>query len=506
MDIAGRGFIYNKFSALQFAPAKNETVNRVSAHYFQRFRGCRYCILFRFSRRFARAALYWTWIIGNCFMATRTIVNLKCKMQNVKFLIATFLIFNFTFYIAPTAHAETPEQVQQLIETRQKQIADLEVQISEYWKSVDEKKAKGESVQNDIEILKEKIAQSELEIKSLNLAVEEAGYKLIQAESKIGTVAGKMDKMRGRIAFSLRLIREREETPTLLRFAESERLSDVFSVLSELAQFNDSLKNTLDELKNTKAELEKTREDIAEEKQTQERLKRFEQSQKEIIARRKEQQAKLLKQIEKEKNKLISTIETKKRDLQKIKEQITYLAQVGVSAEEAVRYGELAAIRTGIRTAFLIAVLEVESRLGINVGKGNWKDDMHPRDHDAFLAITSKLGLDPDTTKVSKAPSYGWGGAMGAAQFLPNTWLAYEAQVAQLTGHNPPSPWNLEDAFTAAALKLARGGASSKTRAGEIRASKAYISGSGNCTKSICNSYSNLIQNKADDIEAELSK
>ncbi len=95
---------------------------------------------------------------------------------------------------------------------------------------------------------------------------------------------------------------------------------------------------------------------------------------------------------------------------------------------------------------------------------------------------------------------------MGPAQFLPNTWLAYEAEVARLTGRAPAGPWSIEDAFTAAALKLSRGGASSKTREGEVRASKAYISGSGNCSKSICNRYSNLIQSKADDIEQELGK
>ena len=95
---------------------------------------------------------------------------------------------------------------------------------------------------------------------------------------------------------------------------------------------------------------------------------------------------------------------------------------------------------------------------------------------------------------------------MGPAQFLPTTWLAYEAEVARLTGHTPPSPWNIEDAFTAAALKLSRAGAVAKTRDAEISASYAYISGNPNCTKSICNRYANLIQDKAADIEVELNK
>lgn len=413
----------------------------------------------------------------------------------------------FVYLSAPfTVQAETPADIEQLIETRQRQISDIENQIADYWKQVDERKNKGASVQSDIEILKDKIAQSELEIRGLKLAIEQSGYKLKQTEARIGDVAEKLDATRGRLGASLRFLHVREEAPVLLRFVETERLSEMFLALSEIEQLHSGLKEVLGGLKETKGELEQIREEIVEEKQAQERLRRIEESQKETVAKRKSQQTKILAQIEKEKNKLISTIANKKQDLDKIKEQITYLAQAGVSAEEAVRFGELAAIRAGVRTAFLIAVLEVESRLGQNVGKGNWKKDMHSRDHEAFKSITTKLGRDPDTTPVSRAPSYGWGGAMGPAQFLPNTWLAYEAEVARLTGHNPPDPWNIEDAFTAAALKLARGGASNKTREGEVRASKAYISGSGNCTKSICNRYSNLIQEKAEEIEAELGK
>ncbi|MBI2552801.1 hypothetical protein HYW17_05910 [Candidatus Uhrbacteria bacterium] len=418
-----------------------------------------------------------------------------------------FIIPIVATFVAPLpARAETPADIAQLIETRQQQIAEIENQISEYWKQVDERKNKGASVQNDIEILKAKIAQSELEIRGLKLAIEQSGYKLKQTEAKIGEVTDKLQAARDRLGASLRFLRAREEAPLLLRFAEAQRLSEMFLALSELEQLHVGLKDVLGGLKETKGELEQIRDEIVEEKQAQERLKRIEESQKETVAKRKGQQTKLLAQIEKEKGKLIGTIATKKQDLDKIKEQITYLQQAGISAEEAVRFGELAAIRAGVRTSFLIAVLEVESRLGLNVGKGNWKKDMHPRDHEAFKAITAKLGRDPDTTPVSRAPSYGWGGAMGPAQFLPNTWMAYEGEVARLTGHNPPDPWNIEDAFTAAALKLARGGASSKTREGEMRASRAYIGGSPNCSRSICNYYANLVVDKAEDIEQELRK
>jgi membrane-bound lytic murein transglycosylase B len=124
----------------------------------------------------------------------------------------------------------------------------------------------------------------------------------------------------------------------------------------------------------------------------------------------------------------------------------------------------------------------------------------------AFLQITSRLGLDPNSVKVSREPTYGCGGAMGPAQFIPSTWLAYEAEVARLTGHNPPSPWNTQDAFTAAAVKLARGGAT--TRAGEEGAARAYVGGSTKCGVGnpghICTTYSRTVLQKAAEIEKNL--
>ena len=93
---------------------------------------------------------------------------------------------------------------------------------------------------------------------------------------------------------------------------------------------------------------------------------------------------------------------------------------------------------------------------------------------------------------------------MGPAQFLPTTWLRYADDVAQLTGHNPPNPWNTEDAFQAAAVFLAKAGAASQTNAGEIAAAKTYISGNPSCTKSICKYYSSRIVALAEEINRSL--
>src|SRR3989344_742201 len=235
---------------------------------------------------------------------------------------------------------------------------------------------------------------------------------------------------------------------------------------------------------------------------------------------------KLLKETKGQESKFQELIKQSQKDIEKIREQLTFLHQHGITAEDAVRYAQLAAIRAGIRPAFLLAILEIESRLGQNVGTGNWKDDMYEcyirlgtkyypnrkahylqraeTEKNAFFAIIGKLGLNPDSVKVSREPNYGCGGAMGPAQFIPSTWLAYAEEVARLTGHNPPNPWSIEDAFMASAIKLAKGGADKQTRASESGAARAYIGGSTKCSSSICNYYSRTVLNKADELERNL--
>ncbi len=150
---------------------------------------------------------------------------------------------------------------------------------------------------------------------------------------------------------------------------------------------------------------------------------------------------------------------------------------------------------TGVRAAFVLAVLTQESNLGKNVGTCNragdpesksWKVVMKPtRDHEPFKTITGELGLDIDTTPVScpmkdkNGNQVGWGGAMGPAQFIPSTWMGYRAKVAKLSGKSTANPWDIRDSFLAAAIKLTNDGADG-TDDGDWQAAMKYFAGSVN--------------------------
>ncbi|MCX6789592.1 MAG: beta-N-acetylhexosaminidase [Candidatus Gribaldobacteria bacterium] len=172
-----------------------------------------------------------------------------------------------------------------------------------------------------------------------------------------------------------------------------------------------------------------------------------------------------------------------------------------------------------IRPAFLLSIFQEELKLEkfdmcyltnfstgegvrINDGKKLAKVMKPSRDIKNFLSITKDLKRDPLKTPVTCPMSFGWGGAMGPADFIPSTWMLYKDKIEKITG-KPADPWNIQDAFLAAGLYLSESGAKTKTRKGEWNAAMIYFSGS---TSSPYTWYADGAITIADEIQTEIDE
>lgn len=207
------------------------------------------------------------------------------------------------------------------------------------------------------------------------------------------------------------------------------------------------------------------------------------------------------------------SIQELKNSLRKNKTIIKNLPQepenVLVEIEDAAQF---AAVVTGVRKDFLMGMLVVESDLGRNVGKcsyaqvelevkrnynsglfgrSTWRTFQRRR---AMMdGILSELGRDSKDTLVSCNPSgyLGTGGAMGIAQFMPDTWMEYKKRIADVVGKKNPDPWSVEDSVVAMALKLSDvAGVQNHLVWAEANAAKVYLSGT---TSNRFNWYANKI-------------
>ncbi len=423
-------------------------------------------------------------------------------------------LFVFAQVVDPSKRAELEAQISQI----EKEITGLDQELVVI-------QGKKETLKNEVARLDNEIKRAQLTINGLNLTIRQTEGNISLRVESIKEAEIKMGKQKISLSEYLRTIYKQNELSLIEMLLVRKDLSQFFQEVSALEDVQKKINQSLDDLTLLREQLQKEKDELEDKREELLSLRALAQIQKQNVDSQKSKKNKLLKDTQGQESNYQKLILTKKQNISAIRSQIQYLGKAGVTAEEAVKYADLAAKRTGIRTAFLLGLLEVETgrryeegiiTAGSNLGSGNWRTDLYlcyinlgkpssaEKQKNAFMQITSGLGYNPDTRPVSRKPNYGCGGAMGPAQFLPSTWLLFDDKVADLTGHNPPDPWNVEDAFTAAALYLSDAGAKSKTRTAELRAAKAYISGSPNCTKYICNFYSNEVLRIAALIEPNL--
>ena len=410
--------------------------------------------------------------------------------------------------------------------------AELEHQLEQYEREAAELDAilqkvqgEGHTLANEKKQIEIEIRRRALEIKRLDIIIRTTQGQIQEKTATIEVLKKKIGRSRESLAAGLLVLSTYDREGAFLLLVKNANLSDFFSSLHGLEPIQLNLQEALGEFKEDKELLEKERGELEEVKEEQQELKALQEVERRFLAQKKKEKDELLRLTQGKEAIFQKLLQSKKKDIASLRTQLFYLEKTGITAEEAVRLADLAARRAGIRTSFLLALLEVETgkqfedgviSVGTNLGTGTWKTDMYDcyirlkkrtvaeAEKSAFFALTGALGLDPDRMPVSRKPNYGCGGAMGPAQFLPTTWRRFESRVGTLTGHVPPNPWNPEDAFTAAAVFLASAGADLQTPAGETTAAKTYLSGNPRCAKSICRYYSNRILALAKEIDRTL--
>lgn len=335
------------------------------------------------------------------------------------------------------------------------------------------------SLEDQLFLIVRHIQQTELAIERMQKEQEQLLQEIavlnVSLEERRKSVAAK----KAAIALFLRELDSRDATPPLLLFLSAASLEGLFSEIAAVEQSQTKLLSTIAAVHEEAQRINQEKEALVAKQEEQQQLLLLAAFAREELRIQQFDRERLLLETRGSETRYQQLISERTKKAVAMRTTLYLLEDIGVALEFANAYAiaKPYAEATGVRPALLLAVLQKESHLGARVGTGYWQTDMHPRDWQAFLAITQELGLDPDRTPVSKKPSYGWGGAMGPAQFLPSTWLAWKEHIAKLSGNNPPSPWNIHDAFAAAALKLAAGGADQKIFDAEWKAAMIYFAG-----------------------------
>lgn len=439
------------------------------------------------------------------------------------FKITTFfvllLVLALPGFVLAQDDCQTREECEALLKQYEEEIKKLEGAIGKT-----EQEAK--TIQGQIGVLRSRISQLDLQIQQGSVMIKDLSYQIEDTTNSIEKTFLRIDDLRDKLAANLQIIYEEDQTSLIEVLLSRSTLSEFFDNLMSLETLNLKSQEFLGEIKNLKITLENQKQVLGTEKGDLEKVVQIQYAQKQQNQAARNEQEYFLKLTESQKQQYLKEKEEAEKIAAEIRESLFRL--IGIPDVQAPTFGEALEIANAvtrivdIRPAFLLGIISAESALGRNVGQcyvtnsqtgggvyirtGNPLNRiMHPtRDLPVFLRITGdnfnqipvscwipicysttlkrfSNNVSIDKTGEIICPSgygaWGFGGAMGPAQFIPSTWALYEGKIRNMFGIINPNPWNVYDAFAASALYLHELGAGRKTSAAESNAAHRYSGG-----------------------------
>lgn len=422
--------------------------------------------------------------------------------------------------LAFAATQSTEDAIEEREQELREDLEQIEKEIQVQQKFLNEKRLERVSLERDVSILNAEIKKSQLSIQARTHTISELGGEIGQKQETIEELTAKMQRQKESLAQLIRETNTLDEYSLVEIALSNQNISDFFEDIDSFDSITVSLQGSFRDIEDTKAETHEEKISLEETQKREVDLKYAQELEKQKIEQQ-EQEKKYVLDVTKGQEAVYQQIVAERqREAARIRAELFALRDTdGIQFGEALEYANEASALTGVRAAFLLGILKQESNIGENVGscvitnlktgetKGVntgtvFKNGIHPtRDLPILQSILKDLGRDPLSTKVSCPVSYGYGGAMGPAQFIPSTWSGYISRLSAMLGAHP-DPWNPRDAFIASATFLADLGAAKGGYSAEYEAAARYYAG-GNW-QTLGKGYATSVLNHAQTIQTTM--
>ena len=419
-----------------------------------------------------------------------------------------------------SAISVSAESVEEKESRLRAELATVEEQIAQNQAQLNKAKQQTASVERDIAILDAEIKSAQLKIQAHNINIQRLGKDINTKVQVIGELEESIVRGRESLAELIRKTNEFDDFSMIEVMLSNQDLSEFFDDVESFTAIKESINAAFVEIRDDKQANEEQKDQLNTQKNQETDAKFSVESQKKIIEQKEAEKQRILainKSTEKTYEQVIA-------ERQQVAAQIraTLFALRDTAAipfGDALAFANAASKSTGVRPAFLLAILQQESNLGENVGTCNRPGDAEEKkwynimpgpndnswrdDQTIFKDIMKRLGMGTDGVPLSCPWNGGWGGAMGPSQFIPTTWHAYEYRVANAVGASVANPWTPQHAFMASSLYLGDLGAGAGGYTAERTAALKYYAGS-NWNKPANAFYGDQVVQRADNIQKNM--
>lgn len=435
---------------------------------------------------------------------------------------STFFLLNTETVIAQSA-LDIAQNDRAALEA---ELLNLEAEIAKKQEELKHQQGQSVTLNNEITKLKTQIDKSKLDIKAKGLVIQKLGGEIAEKSQKIESLIEKIDRERDSLAQLIKKTNEIDSSNLIHVVLSDRSLSKFYIDLDSFSSIKASIKSSVDQIKGIKSETEGEKQNLEEKQDAELDAKALLERAKKQVEISQAEQKKLLSISKNKEAEFQSILAEQAKKAAQIKAKLFSLAGGGAAIPfgDALAYADFASTKTGVRPAFILAILTQESNLGQNQGKcylsipetgagvrvttgAILQKVMKPsRDVAPFLEITKSLGLDPYKTVVSCPLSGGgYGGAMGPSQFIASTWNILKSRIASAIGSTVANPWAPKDAITASAIYLGDLGANIQNYTAERNAACRYYSGRRCDNKKPANSfYGNSVMSLANKIQDDI--
>ncbi len=431
-------------------------------------------------------------------------MHIRSLISKRYFFVAIFALLTLCSGVLGHGTVSALTQAEQEAQWRA-ELAETEADIAKWQSILNSTKANTKSLQQEAAVLNAKIQQAKALIKKKNIAIAQLEQDIAKKNIHIKGLEEKINDGHDSLGQLLRKTNEIDQFSLPEVMLGNKNISDFFSDVDTFQSVNRSLADLFVQIRATKdlTEKEKAALDVQKTKEADTKAAaQVEQKQVETNEKEKEYLIKVNKTQEKTYEQVLADRQKRAAEIRAALFALRDSASIPFG--DALRFAQAAGAKTGVRPAFLLAILTQESNLGQNVGSCLVKDMTNgngvgkntgtvfeqvmkaPRDTVPFKNITERLGKDWSTTAVSCPPgttyssSRGFGGGMGPSQFIPSTWELFKDKVGAALGiaGNSANPWNAETAFMATAIYMSELGADASSYTSERNAACKYYSGS----------------------------
>jgi peptidoglycan hydrolase CwlO-like protein len=344
--------------------------------------------------------------------------------------------------------------------------ARAEEDVEDIKDEIEEMQDEKERAEKELQAAQTNLQKTQAQINVTKSLIQKTQGEIARSESEVKNLNTRLELNKGMLENYIREAYYVDEDP-LIEFAVGDNsITGLTENFDQLLGVKDKIVSILGDINEAKAQLEETKIQLADKKEDHEKLYSVQQGQQyEIKTDIVEVQA---------------TLSELNAKIEKLRGELSNLLGSSVSFKSITEAAKFASQVTGIRKDYLLGVLVVESNLGRYTGGCNFKESrMSGYRATVFKQICEDLDYDYKKKKVSCPPSgyKGTGGAMGVAQFMPDTWMGYKSSIASVV-HHTPDPWDLTDGVVAMALKLTKvDGVKQHKKSAEAKAYCVYLAG-----------------------------